>query len=145
MIKNLRPRPAPKASSMNPVARAIARQKLQSRLFTLTILFFFADEGAPLQDVVQEVSRLIVVTMLACKIDDLHEHTVIMDKALRQLCAIAESEFKWVRQHAWVVEAALEEVMIVTPKLSTVAVVEATKEIRRLELLEKQNAATSNA
>lgn len=134
---SLRPQKVSPLVAMNPVARALARQRLQKSMVDIKIKLYMTDDGEQIQSVVQEISRLIVVTMLACKIDRVKDHIQLMDEALKALCTIAENQFRWDKSVSELVDNALDGVLLNTPKLSAVALFEATKEIAKLEAEEK--------
>ena len=143
MALKLSPHKVRREVAMNPVARAIARQKLQKSMLDVKIKLYMTDEGEQIQSVVQEVSRLIVVTMIACRTDEVVEHMDIMNDALVKLCEISENQFRWRKDDAWIIDDAMDAVILATPKLSAIAIYEATKEIARLENEERLNGQTT--
>ena len=142
MVVKLSPQRVSRQVAMNPIARAVAKQKLLKSMVDVKIKLYMTEEGEAIQHILQEISRLVVVTLLACKIDEVDEHLEVMDQALRKLCEMSETGFKWRKDDSSIVDDAMDAVILVTPKLSPLAIQQATIEIARLEEQERRNGTT---
>jgi len=133
MVNPLGIRTVSKNVAMNPIAKAIARQKLMKSMVDVKIKLFFTQEGEQIQSVVQEISRLLAITLLACRVDKVTEFVNLMDEALFLLTKVADDEFRWRTDYALIVDDAMDAVLLVTPKISPKAIHLAAKEIESLE------------
>lgn len=131
---SLGPKKVKRIVATNPIARSVAKQKLLQSMVNIKIRLYMTDEGERVQSIVQEISRLLVVTILACQFDKVTDYVENMDQALQKLCEISEDEFKWRKSEAFLVDSALDAVIFVTPKLAPVSIHRATLEVEKLEI-----------
>lgn len=116
MVMSLKPRVVKKITAMNPVARAFANQRLRRSMVDVKIKLYLTSEGEQIQSIVQEISRLLVTTILACRISNVLDHRVLMDAALAKLCAISDDDFRWRKESMCLVDDAMDAILLITPQ-----------------------------
>ena len=118
---------------MNPVARAIAREKLMQSMRAVKISLYLTEDGAEVRVIIDEVSKLISTTLFACHHDKVDLHLDIMREALEILADMSEDQFRWRKSGAVLLDDAMDAVLLATPKLSAKAIHYALTNIEKIE------------
>lgn len=126
---------------MHPVAKALAIQRLTKSVMDVKTRLYLTDDGEAIRPIMQEITRVVVITLLACKIDNRPEHTEFMDAALLKLCEMSENGFVWVKAHTFLIDDALDAVLLTTPKIHPLSLQQAVREVARMEAQEILNGA----
>jgi hypothetical protein len=133
----------PKSTAGNPIAKMLAKQKLERSLVKMKIYLYSSAKGDEMQSAIKELSKLLVITLLACRIDKIEDYNIEMDDALRFLCTMAEAGFVWDPASVVLIDDALDAVVLVTPKIRAHTFQVATKRVDEMILEEIRNDQTS--
>jgi hypothetical protein len=99
----------PKTTAMNPVARAVAKEKLKQEVLTNRIALFMMDEGVDCRDSIVVLS-LPIYAIMVCLEDD--KEDTVDSRKMKSACAvlsqIAQTGFIWKKEHAVTLDNALE-------------------------------------
>lgn len=94
----------------NPVARAIAKQKLKQNMLDMRIHFLMMDDGTPCQSEVLTISDAIFV--MACCYEFMKQEQCVEFRKLRSAMRIleecSETGFKWRREWAMTIDNAID-------------------------------------
>ena len=123
---------------MNPIARAIARNKLAASMVDMKIMLYMADDGQAMSSVLTEISRLMTTTLMAARDSKVTQYVQEINSVLVELCNMMDDDYKWRKAAVVRVDDALDAVLIITPKLKPDAINNAVHTLAAMVLRENK-------
>lgn len=93
----------------NPIARAVARQKLAGSIRDATIKFYLTPKGEQMIQDVQDASQVIITAIQI--LDQRGQDDSVMRAAISTLAQCSQDKFRWKPEYVTTVDVALQRAM----------------------------------